>query len=96
MSCASLCRNEYDYVRKHAFDSWASICFSSVLPVLFLSILLVGIIGMVYQPRYVNEFSYMFMIGVAGTGITLFYAFIITIGSCIEPTRNKGTVVVAV
>lgn len=66
-----------------------------------MSLLLVGIVGMVYQPQYINEFSYLFMIGVCGTVITLFYTFIITIGSCVEPSpvlpmRNKGTVAVAV
>jgi hypothetical protein len=50
-----------------------------------VALLLVGIIGMVYQPRFLNEFSYLFSIGVCGTVLTLFYAFIIAIGSCVEP-----------
>jgi hypothetical protein len=99
MNCTTLCRTEYELVRQYMVHSWSNLFRILILPLLSVSILLVGIVGMVYQPRYVIEFSYLFTIGVAGTGITLFYTMILVVGSCIEPPpvlplRNKGTVAV--
>jgi hypothetical protein len=99
MKCTTLCRVEYERTREYALQSWKNVCCILILPFLFISLLLVGIVGMVNQPIYVNEFSYLFMVGVGGTCITVFYAFIMAIGSCVEPEpilplRRKGTVAV--
>ena len=55
------------------------------IPLIFISILLVGIVGMIYQPKFMTEFSYLFSIGVCGTLITVSYLLILLIGSCLPP-----------
>jgi hypothetical protein len=65
--------------------------------------LVLGILGMVYLPKSADTFSILFTIGVCGTFISLFYASVLAIGSCLTsgappepilPLISKGVVAV--
>jgi len=56
-----------------------------LFPLISIALLMVGIVGMVTQPRYVDIYSWFFTLGVPATMFSLFYTFIIVIGSCVEP-----------
>jgi len=55
------------------------------LPVLSISLLLLGILGMIYIPEKILGFSIIFMFGVAGTLNTILYSIALIIGACYRP-----------
>jgi len=56
-----------------------------MFPLAFLAFLLIGIVGMYTVPDKVVGFSVMFIIGMFGSLVTVFYTLIIVIGACVEP-----------
>jgi len=68
-----------------------------LFPVISLILLMVGISGILFEPRLIDEFSWFLTLGVPGTLFSIFYAFIIAIGACVERapllpiTRGNGS-----
>lgn len=94
MECTTLCAKEYEAFRRQ-MNSYPSRACGLVVPVLFLAALVLGILGMIYMPQHVNGFAVVFCLGLCGTILTVVYASIITIGSCVEPVlplTSKGLV----
>ena len=62
-----------------------------------VALLMVGITGILFEPRLIDEFSWFLTLGVPGTLFSIFYAFIIAIGACVERppllpiTRGNGS-----
>ena len=70
---------------RRQMSSYPSCACALIIPILFLAALVLGILGMVYMPQRMDAFGVLFGLGVSGMLIMLFYASIITIGSCVEP-----------
>jgi len=92
MECTTLCAKEYEVFRSQ-MNSYPSRACGLIVPLLFLAALVLGILGMIYMPQRMDAFATLFGLGVCGTFITVVYASIITIGSCVGPVlplTSKG------
>ena len=93
MDC-SFCTNEHAAFRDQMRSCSSCACLL-LLPTIFFGALVLGILGMVYMPQSAEPFTVLFVIGLCGTILTLFYVSIITIGCCVRaepilPLRKKG------